>query len=146
MEANFPEKEIMIVETGYPYAWEVPGTDQPVDYPYSESGQNEFAQDLVKTLSAHENVTGLFWWWIEYNAFGTNLSGWYNAPLFDSRTGKATSALKTICEFGTAAGVDTIINDSAKETDNWYDLKGIRVEMPDEPGIYIKGNKKYILR
>lgn len=64
------------------------GTDQKVDYPYSDQGQNSFAEDLVSMLEKHEQVEGLCWWWMEYNAFGTNLSGWYNAPLFDSTTGR----------------------------------------------------------
>ena len=92
----------MMVETGYSYKWEVPGTDQKVDYPYSDAGQDQFAKELVSLLLSYDKVDGLFWWWMEYNAFGTSLSGWYNAPLFDSTTGRATSALTTICAFAKA--------------------------------------------
>ncbi|MBD5355988.1 MAG: arabinogalactan endo-1,4-beta-galactosidase [Bacteroides sp.] len=147
LETNFPDKDIMVVETGFSYAWEVPGTDQKVDYDYSDAGQNQFAKDLVATLLKHENVTGLFWWWLEYNAYGTSLSGWYNAPLFDSRTGGATSALKTICKFGSGHnGVEQLPFIEGKDSDIWYNLNGMRVNGLNKPGIYMGRDKKIIVR
>ena len=145
LESIFPEKDIMIVETGYSYKWEVPGTTEKVDYPYSAAGQDAFAKDLVETLLAHPKVIGLFWWWMEYNAYGTKLSGWYNAPLFDSQTGKATPALKTICTFGTGhSGIESVVVPSI-ETDIWHDLQGRRIQQPSRPGIYIHDGKKIAL-
>lgn len=148
LEKQFPEKEIMIVETGYSYKWEVPGTDHDntATWPYSEAGQDKFARDLVATLEAHHNVDGLFWWWMEYNAYNTTLSGWYNAPLFDSTTGKATQALKTICGFAEDSGVDDIHADTEGEDNEWFTIHGIRVERPSTPGIYIRNHRKYILK
>lgn len=147
LEANFPEKPIMIVETGYPYAWEVPGTDHSVDYPYTLDGQDTFAHELVDTLLAHESVDGLFWWWLEYNAYGTQLSNWYNAPLFDSRTGKATPALKTICSFATGFNaIDDLYNDESSSKDSrWYDLNGNSYSTPPRTGIYIHQGKKIVI-
>lgn len=146
LEQNFPDKDIMVVETGYSYAWEVPGTDQKVDYDYSDAGQNKFAEDLVATLLSHEHVTGLFWWWMEYNAYGTTLQGWYNAPLFDSRTGCATSALKTICSFGTGHnGVDEIVAGD-RDAEMWYDVSGVRVNDISKPGLYISRRRKVMVR
>ena len=145
LEKDFPDKQLMIVETGYPYAWEVPGTNQNMDYPYTEEGQNEFAKALVQTLLKHEACTGLFWWWFEYNARDTSLSGWYNAPLFDSRTGKVTKAFATICNFGSGHYIDTGVDDiryAGPETDIWYDLQGRRIKAPELPGIYIHNGKK----
>lgn len=127
LESGFPEKRIMVVETGYSYKWEVPGTSRPVDYPYSEQGQQQFADDLVNLLLSHPSVDGLFWWWLEYNAYDTTLSGWYNAPLFDSTSGRALAALKSICRFATSdSGIAPFIQyDSASD---WqYDLSGRRV-------------------
>lgn len=143
---KFPDKDIMIVETGFPYKWEVPGTSQKVDYAYSEAGQDQFAKDLVTTIEKYEKVDGLFWWWLEYNAFNTDLSGWYNAPLFDSTTGKVTPALKTICSFATGSSdVDITENEKAKDdsSDVWYDLNGNKVDNP-EKGLYISTGKKII--
>lgn len=144
LEERYPDKSIMIVETGYAYAWEVPGTSQKVDYEYSEAGQAQFASDLVDMLERHPAVDGLFWWWLEYNAFGTSLGGWYNAPLFDSRTGKATRALKIIASFASDdSGLTLRHEPAAPGVDSpVYDLQGRRVARP-EPGMpYIRGGKK----
>lgn len=144
LTTRFPEKEIMIVETGYPYAWEVPGTDQKVDYPYTEEGQNTFARALVNELLKFDNVTGLFWWWMEYNAKDTDLAGWYNAPLFDSRTGRVTLAFKTLCSFATGHGsIDSILPDAeAVSSHPWYDLLGRPVKAPSHGTIYISPDGK----
>lgn len=146
VEMRYPDKQIMIVETGYPYKWEVPGSTEKVDYPYTDAGQNEFASRLVDLLLRHERVDGLFWWWLEYNAYGTSLSGWYNAPLFDSTTGKACSALRTICRFGSdTGGVEKAPADEGGE-EVWYDVNGRRVVRPTDPGIYVSRNRKIVVR
>lgn len=100
LESEASDKEVMVVETGYPYAWAVPGTtyDATSTWPYSAEGQRQFVDDLVTMLRRHEAVTGLFWWFMEANERGVNSSSspvtdrWYNAPLFDNRTGRATPA------------------------------------------------------
>ena len=101
LETSFSNKDIMLVETGYPYQWAVGGStfDYTAQYPYSLEGQQRFTNNLITMLKSHKHVTGFFWWWPEYNAFNTKLSGWYNAPLFDSRTGKATPALYELKKF-----------------------------------------------
>lgn len=147
VEKEYPEKDIMIVETGYSYKWEVPGTSHDLSgkYPYSDEGQDAFARDLVATLLDHERVDGLFWWWMEYNAFDTDLSGWYNAPLFDSTTGCATSALKTICSFATPTGaVDAIYSPDGTDS-TWYTVEGLPLSAPTRPGLYIRNGKKILL-
>lgn len=148
LQTRYPEKNIMIVETGYSYAWEVPGTTHKFEnkWPYSDAGQNKFAQDLVATLEKYDHVDGLFWWWMEYNAKDTNLSGWYNAPLFDSRTGCATSALKTICSFGKESGVESVFVDSKDGETIWYDLNGRRLTDLTAPGIRVSRDKKVIVK
>lgn len=147
LENRYPDKSIMIVETGFPYAWEIPGSTEKVDYQYTLEGQNKFAQELVDTLLEHPNVDGLFWWWLEYNAFGTQLNGWYNAPLFDSRTGKATPALKTITSYGTGhAGIESVTKVPASTSDKWFDLNGRIINNPSEPGLYIHNHKKVIIK
>lgn len=148
LESSYPDKNIMIVETGYAYAWEVPGTSEKVDYPYTAQGQNTFAQDLVAALEKHPAVNGLFWWWLEYNANSTKLNGWYNAPLFDSRDGKALPALTTICSFAKSSGINDINSDSTN-IEKWYNLQGIPVDAPgknSEPGIYLSGKRKVIIK
>lgn len=138
-ENYYADKKIQIVETGYPYKWEVPGTNQPVDYPYSDEGQNQFAKALVDLLLKHKNVDGLYWWWMEYNAYGTSLSGWYNAPLFDSNTGKACSAIKTIASFAdnnnAVEGIEA--DGNGGKSPEWYNIQGQKTDTPSEPGVYI---------
>lgn len=148
LEARYPEKRIMVVEAGYPYAWEMPGATENMDYPASEEGQNQFAKDLVAMLEKHKAVDGLFWWWLEYNAYGTSLDGWYNAPLFDSRTGRATPALHTIASFATDddSGVTTLpaVTGNAGSA-SVYDLGGRLIEAP-EPGRPCVSNRRVVIR
>lgn len=147
LQSRYPEKNIMIVETGYSYKWEVPGTthDFSSKWSYSEAGQDAFAKDLVATLEKYDRVDGLFWWWMEYNAYNTNLGGWYNAPLFNSLDGKATPALKTLCSFGDDSGVNGMdYTDSKPEV--WYDLQGHRIKDLTAPGIRISGKTKVLVK
>ena len=141
----FPDKDIMIVETGYSYAWAIPGTsfDYSSVYPYSDAGQNSYTVDLISLLNKYDNVKGLFWWWMEYNANGTSLSGWYNAPLFDSRTGRATAALSSLKTFKESSSIDNITTDRVENADDvWYTISGQRIKRPTEHGIYIHNGKK----
>lgn len=146
LEKDYADKSIMVVEFGYPYAWEVGGTtyDYTMTYPYSDAGQKAITANVVTMLKKHENVNGLFWWWPEYNAKDTNLSGWYNAPLFDSQTGRATSALTELCKFtSSTAGISsTTVDNRAGSDNNYYTLAGQRVSTPSH-GVYIhKGRKE----
>jgi hypothetical protein len=97
-------------------------------------------------LAKHNNVTGIFWWWMEYNARGTQLSGWYNAPLFDSRTGYALPAISELSNFIGDTGVNSIVSNETKTTDHWYNLQGEIVTSPLPAGIYIHNHKKVIIR
>lgn len=150
LNANFPDKEVMIVETGYSYKWEVPGTtfDYSATYPYSDAGQAAFTQALVDVAKKYSQVKGIIWWWPEYNAYWTNLSGWYNAPLFDSLNGRACTAVKRLASFATA-GVEGVEADAdaADDADNpWYNTLGQPVADPTEPGIYIRKGEKRVIR
>ncbi len=148
LQTRYPEKGIMIVETGYSYKWEVPDTthDYSGTWPYSDAGQDKFAQDLVSTLGKYDHVDGLFWWWMEYNAYNTSLSGWYNAPLFSSLDGCATSALKTICSFADNSAVGTIDADHSEANEIWYDLNGRIVKDLSAPGIRVSHDKKILVK
>ena len=100
LESKNYGKEIMIVETGWSYAWTFSDATYTVEYEASQEGQNDFTKALINTAASHPSVTGIFWWWMEYNAYNTSLSGWYNAPLIDSRDGKVQKALATLASFG----------------------------------------------
>ena len=104
LEQNFPDKQIQIVETGYPSKWEVPGTkyDQTKTWPYTHEGQRQYTADLIATLQKHPQVNGLSWWYAEANAKGCTgdlATGWYNASLFDNETGRSLPALYELKAF-----------------------------------------------
>lgn len=146
LEKDYADKSIMVVEFGYPYAWAVGGStyDYTSKYPYSDAGQKAVTADVVTMLGKHKNVNGLFWWWPEYNTMDTNLSGWYNAPLFDSQTGKATSALTELCKFGSSStGINaTMMNGKQEADNNYYTLSGQRVSTPSHDVYIHKGRKE----
>ena len=144
LQNRYADKKIMIVETGYSYKWEVPGTTTDLQnvWPYTDEGQNMFAKDLVSTLEKYKNCNGLFWWWMEYNAYGTGLQGWYNAPLFDSTTGCATSALQTICSFAQSSGINEI--SAGTQEKRIYNLQGFPVKEMRDNEIYIVNGKKVL--
>ena len=146
LEKNYADKKIMVVEFGYPYAYEVPGStyNHTSKYQYSDAGQKALTADVIKMLNNHKNVNGFFWWWMEYNAKGTSLNGWYNAPLFDSNTGKATSALYELKNFvGETSGINQATTSQKEATDcHWYTLDGKKIEKPNKIGVYIRNNKK----
>ena len=149
METVFADKDIMLVETGYPYAWEVPGSTYNFSslYPYSDDGQKAFTKALIDMLNQHQAVKGLFWWWMEYNAKDSKLSeSWYNAPLFDSRTGKATSALYELKNFvNDPTAISHVTTDKAAAKDAaWYTLDGKKVDKPGKRNVYINNHRKIV--
>ena len=146
LEKGFPGKNIMIVETGYALKWKVPGStiDHTDIWPLTDAGQNKFAQDLVGTLEKHKAVNGLLWWWMEYNPYNTDIQNWYNAPLFDPTTGRASSAFKTICSFASSgAGVGHIGADPDMAPVQWYNTVGQPVDSV-APGLVISRQGKRI--
>lgn len=147
---KFADKEVMVVETGYPYKWAVPGTtyDYTWKYPYSDAGQKDFTAALVGLLKGFDNVTGVIWWWPEYNAYRTNLSGWYNAPLFDSTNGRACEAIKALASFADQAAVEDVAADMPADDGDarWYNLLGQPVGQPRSPGVYVRAGRKFVVR
>ena len=97
LEINFPDKQIMIVETGCGYHYKV--GDKETGYPLTYEGQRQYTEDLVNMLNKHQHVNGLFWWFLEANEYELDWNtkrvtdDWYNASLFDNETGRALPAL-----------------------------------------------------
>lgn len=151
LEQNFPNKEIQLVETGYPSKWKVDGStfDYTNTYPYSHEGQRRYTADLITMLKKHAQVNGLSWWYAEANAKGCTGSlttGWYNASLFDNETGRALPALyemKAFLDDPTAVIPLTSRPSLLTSSDDWYTLQGISLaERPFRPGLYIQNGKK----
>lgn len=105
LAVNFPDKEVMIVETAAYYShdndqWAKSKDQYSEFYPINVEGQRIFTHELVSELRRHANVTGLFWWFPEENGCGNTVTdGWLNRGLFDNHTGKALPAMKTFSLF-----------------------------------------------
>lgn len=152
LETTFPDKNIMIVETGYYHHWQPSDVsyDFSSTYPINEAGQKKFTEALIAQLNKHAKVTGLFWWFMEANEKGipyqqaVTPSGWYNAGLFDNQTGRALSALSVLKDFLPAQS--TILNystDNPPQTSKVYNIDGRR-QTKQAHGISIVNGKKII--
>ena len=152
LETNFPEKQIQVVETGYPSKYEVKGTtfDYTKTYPYSHEGQKRYTADLITILKKHNQVNGLNWWYAEANAKGCTgdlKEGWYDASLFDNETGRALPALYELRNFNDGASGIQSIQEISAEDDHWYTIDGRRLNSkPSKSGLYIHQQKKEIVR
>ena len=147
LETNFPDKQIMVVETGCGYHYKM--GDQDTGYPLTYDGQKKYTADLVTMLKKHPNVNGLFWWFLEANEYGLDwvTDKWYDASLFDNETGKALPALYELKNFDDGSTGIRQITTKDKTNDSWYSLDGR--QLPDKPsakGIYIKDGQKMIIK
>ena len=142
-------KDIMVVETGYSYAWALGGTtfDYTGTYPYTEEGQRRFTADLVAMLNRHTSVKGLFWWWPEDNGNKNVTSGWWNAALYNHNTGQPYAAFYELKAF--ANSTSGLRENRLLRTDDnaWYSLQGLRFEnRPQRPGLYIMNSQVVFVR
>ena len=153
LDTNFPNKDIMVVETGYPYKWAMGDADKDISdtYPYTDEGQKKFTDALIAQLQKHSSVKGLFWWFPEANEHGLDWAtkrvtdSWYNASLVDNNTGcwgSATSSLKNF--IGSNTAIDAVESKEAKASSAWYTLGGQRVTRPHRPGIYVSRGRKVV--
>lgn len=105
LEARFPDKDIMIVETAFYYShlndrWAKSPDEFADHFAISAEGQREFTSRLVDMLNKHPRVTGLYWWFPEENESGRKVIGsWINRGLFDNTTGRALPALEELKRF-----------------------------------------------
>ena len=146
-----PDKDIMIVETGYSYAWALPKTtyDYTSVYPYSQEGQRKFTADMITMLNKYECVKGLFWWWPEDNGNKNITTKWWNAALYNHETGQPYAALYELKNFiGDPSGIETMSREPLTVNQHaWYTLDGRKLNgKPSTKGIYIQNGKKKIVR
>lgn len=142
-------KDIMIVETGYSYAWSIGGTfDYQSTYPYTEEGQRQFTADLITKLNAHTSVKGLFWWWPEDNGNNSVTNKWWNAALYDHSTGKPYAALYELKNFMDGnSGISSPTPSLSKGEGAWYTLDGRRLtDKPSAKGYYINNGKTVVVK
>ena len=141
-------KDIMIVETGYSYAWSIGGEyDYTGTYPYTEEGQRQFTADLVAKLNNHASVKGLFWWWPEDNGNKSVTNKWWNAALYNHNTGKPYAALYELKNFVSgSSSIATVNHDPITNNQTWYTLDGRRLSAkPSAKGVYIHNARKVVI-
>lgn len=150
LEINFPDKQIMIVETGCGYHYKM--GDKETGYPLTYEGQQKFTAELITMLNKHQHVNGLFWWFLEANEYGLDwktkrvTDKWYDASLFDNETGHALPALYELKNFvSEGAGISSL---SVKNTGGgWYNLNGKNLkEAPTQKGLYIYRGQKVVVK
>ena len=140
LETNFPDKQIMVVETGCGYHYKM--GDQDTGYPLTYDGQKDYTADLITMLKKHPNVNGLFWWFLEANEYGLDWATkrvtdkWYDASLFDNETGKALTALYELKNFDDGSTGIRQITTKDKTNDSWYSLDGR--QLPDKPSAIFR--------
>ena len=141
-------KDIMIVETGYSYAWSIGGEyDYTATYPYTEEGQRQFTADLIAKLNGHSSVKGLFWWWPEDNGNKGVTNSWWNAALYNHNTGQPYAAFYELKNFNDGSAGMQIVRSTDNKDGAWYTLDGRKLNgTPQKKGIYINNNKKVIVR
>ena len=151
LENNFPDKQIMIVETGCAYHYAV-GDENKQHYPLTYEGQRKFTAELITMLNKHQHVNGLFWWFLEANEYGLDwktrrvTDKWYDASLFDNETGHALPALYELKNFvNESAGISSL---SIENTGGgWYNLDGQNIkEAPTQKGLYIYHGQKVVVK
>lgn len=161
---TFEDKEIQIVETGY---FNNPNVGTPTfdfsnTWPFSPAGQAMFLKDLIKTASQYEKVTGIYYWQPEECGNGADAKGnnrvmnsWDNRGFWEltwksgSHKLLSNEALMTLKTFISGADVPEAITDITSQSDNdeWYDMSGRRLKArPTQNGIYVKNEKKYMIR
>lgn len=152
LESKYTDKDIMIVETGAAYSWLPKKVDYTPVYKATEAGQKKFIDEVIDMLKSHDKVTGLFWWWMEYNPYpwaDTQMNDWWYAPLYDGNTGKPLAAMSSLKDFlGEESGIHGIEPDESDVSYNnvWTTLNGIRTAKPTRPGLYIHNGKKVVVR
>ena len=112
LQANYPTKEVQIVETAYPNSSKTVTYDTSSTWAYSPAGQADFLEDLINKLGEYSCVTGLYYWQPEEcgngaNSAGTNqvMDGWDNRGFWDlswkstTHSLNSSDALMTLNEF-----------------------------------------------
>ena len=161
LETTYTGKQIMIVETGYGFEYQLAGAKYNFTstYPLTDAGQQKFTKALIETLNAHERVTGLFWWYPEYNLNGIInktgtedwskdfTSGYWNGALFWPRSGYPLSSIKELKSFlAGSTGIETV-RSTSQQDGIWYTLDGRRLNgKPAARGLYIHNGKKIIVK
>lgn len=148
LEKTYPDKQIQIVEAGYPNAWYPSDAsfDYTATYPATPEGQRQYTADLIAKLNSHPKVDALYWWYPEANG-NYFAKDWYNMGLWNNTSHRALPALYELKSFvGDPSGIRDC---SAVGADDncWCTLDGRRLSsQPAERGIYVNDGRKVVVR
>lgn len=150
LQSVFPDKELLIAETGYPNNWypQDAAYDLTDEYPATPLGQKKFLSDLVDRTLHIENLIGILYWFPEENPYGNHVyEPWFNHGLFDPETGKVGDALFELKRFVEDGGVATVEKDE-KCGNVIFDIMGRRVLSSGNmsKGVYITNGKTIIIK
>lgn len=162
LEAAHPDKEIMVVETGYGARWPIRGdytAEMQARWPTTEEGQRQFVGDLVDELNRHPKVSGLFWWMPEDNELGATpgpaRSSWWDGSLYRQDTGMPLPAMFELRRFIDSAATGIALPlplapaavSSISASCSAYNLLGqpLAHGATAPRGVYIQGNRKVVV-
>ena len=151
LKANFADKPVIIVETGYYNNWYPQNAryNFTSTWPASAAGQKKFLDDLVALIKDMDHVGGLLYWFPEENPCNNHVyEPWYNHGLFDPNTGKAVEALFSMKEYGVDTAIEGVESETDDAPDALFTLDGRRVDTSRQlpRGVYVKGHRKVIVR
>ena len=153
LATSFPEKELMIVETGYFNNWYNKNAtyDFQTVWPASPAGQKAFLDELVELIKSQQKVTGLLYWFPEENPYNNHVyEPWYNHGLFNPNNGRVSEAMfslkNLLPEEPDPSGVDNMSDQAAtldKDTPVFTIDGRLLPSARNLPqGIYLQNGKK----
>ena len=149
---TFPDKPVMIVETGYFNNWY--NTKATYDFtsvwPASAAGQKAFLDDLVNTIKDFDFLEGVLYWFPEENPYNNHVyEPWYNHGLFNPNNGKVSEALFSLKALRDFSDDSAVMQNSIAEpqvSGIVYTIDGRAVDANNlQPGIYITNGRKIIV-
>ncbi len=150
LHAQFAQKDVMIVETGYYNNWYPSNATYNFTstWPASAAGQLKFLNELVSAVREKEWVKAIIYWFPEENPHNNRVyEPWYNHGLFDPNTGKAVEALFAMKNF-VSTGIKGIADEKTNAGQHIYTLDGRRVngDAALRKGIYVKDGRKVVVK
>ena len=158
LKNTFPQKPVMIVETGYFNNWYNSNATYNFTstWPATPEGQNKFLTQLVETVEPLDNVQAILYWFPEENPYKPGsgqynnvYNPWFNHGLFAPETGRAHPGLYALKPYSNVgSGIATLNSDANPTTQAVYTLDGRRLPAQQSlrPGIYIKDGRKVVVK
>lgn len=146
---TFPDKSVMIVETGYYNNYYPSNATYKFQstWPVSPEGQKKFLDDLVEAVKDLDALIGILYWFPEENPYNNHVyEPWYNHGLFNPKTGKVSDALFSLQKF---RGIYTPVEDITPQpwqNGDIYTVTGLKLSPADNlpHGVYIQNGKKIV--